>query len=130
MANGSKYLVGKSALFNIDDGFDYTFGAFMGCFRVFHDLAESKFVSYLMQTSSYRNQINNLLAGSSINNLTPTSIESLEFLVPSKDEQIAITLIIGEMDKEIEGFETRLSKARKIKQSMMQELLTGRIRLI
>lgn len=130
MANGSKDLVGKSALFNLDDGFEYTFGAFMGCLRLFSNLAESKFLSYLMQTSSYRDQINNLLAGSSINNLTPTSIESLEFLVPSKDEQVAISLIIGEMDKEIESLNGRLMQSRKIKQSMMQELLTGRIRLI
>ncbi len=41
-----------------------------------------------------------------------------------------ITSILSEMEQELEMLEERLQKARTIKQSMMQELLTGRIRLI
>ena len=39
-------------------------------------------------------------------------------------------VILGDMDAEIEALETKLAKARLIKQGMMQELLTGRIRLV
>lgn len=45
-------------------------------------------------------------------------------------EQTAIATFIGDMEAEIFALESRLDKARQIKQSMMQELLTGRIRLI
>jgi type I restriction enzyme S subunit len=45
-------------------------------------------------------------------------------------EQTAIAAILSDMDAEISALETKLAKARQIKQGMMQELLTGRIRLV
>lgn len=48
----------------------------------------------------------------------------------NKVEQTAIASILSDIDSEIASLDSRLAKARKIKQSMMQELLTGRIRLI
>ena len=47
-----------------------------------------------------------------------------------KTEQTAIAAILSDMDAEIAALEAKLAKARSIKQGMMQELLTGRIRLI
>ncbi|WP_410509147.1 restriction endonuclease subunit S [Methanosarcina hadiensis] len=51
-------------------------------------------------------------------------------LPPTKDEQEAIATILSDMDSEITALEEKLAKARQIKQGMMQELLTGRVRLI
>jgi type I restriction enzyme S subunit len=130
MANGSKALVGKAGLFGVSDGYEYTFGAFMGCFRTNAAEAFSRFVFYLFQTGRYRDYINNLLAGSSISNLSPSSIESLEFSVPTCPEQFAIAEVLGEMDAEIARLEQRRDKTRALKQAMMQELLTGRTRLM
>ena len=130
MANGSKALVGKAGLFSLDDGYVYTFGAFMGCFRNNSDAANSAFVFYLFQTGRYRDYINNLLAGSSINNLSPGSIESLEFLMPPLPEQTAIATVLSDMDLELAALEQRRDKTRALKQGMMQELLTGRTRLV
>ena len=130
MANGSKALVGKAGVFNVDDGYDYTFGAFMGCFRANTIESNLSFVFYLFQTGRYRNYINNLLAGSSINNLSPSSIESLEFQIPPMPEQTAIAAILSDMDAELAALEARRDKTRALKQGMMQELLTGRIRLV
>lgn len=129
MANGSKALVGKAGYFDREDGFEYTFGAFMGVFRC-TDVAERRFVFYLFQTSRYRDYINNLLAGSSINNLTPASVMSLEFSLPEKAEQTAIATVLSDMDADLTALESRLAKTRAIKQGMMQELLTGRTRLV
>ena len=84
---------------------------------------------YQFQTERYRNHINNLLAGSSINNLTPGSIESLEFSMPSLHEQTAIATVLADMDTELATLEARRDKTRALKKGMMQELLTGRIRL-
>jgi type I restriction enzyme S subunit len=49
---------------------------------------------------------------------------------PNKAEQEAIATILSDMDAEIAALEAKLAKARQLKQGMMQELLTGRIRLV
>jgi len=49
---------------------------------------------------------------------------------PTKAEQEAIAAILSDMDAEITALEAKLAKARQLKQGMMQELLTGRIRLV
>ena len=68
-----------------------------------------------------------------------TTVESIEYrwlksltvpLPPTKTEQDAIAVILNNMDSEIDTLETKLAKTRQLKQGMMQELLTGRIRLI
>jgi type I restriction enzyme, S subunit len=130
MANGSKALVGKAGLFRVYDGCDYTFGAFMGCFRTDYSKANPSFVFYLFQTGRYRDYINNLLAGSSINNLSSGSIQSLEFSTPPLPEQTAIATVLSDMDMELAALEQRRDKTRALKQGMMQELLTGRTRLV
>ena len=130
MANGSKALVGKAGLFSVDDGYDYTFGAFMGCFRTDSSEAKPSFVFYLFSTGRYRDYINNLLAGSSINNLSPGSIQSLEFSMPPLSEQTAIAEVLTDMNAEMVALDQRREKTRALKQAMMQELLTGRTRLV
>lgn len=131
MANGSRNLVGKAARFSANDGFAYTFGAFMGCFRPDTQAADAKYIFYLFQTEVYRIHIDILLAGSSINNLRPSDLEafSIPFRV-QREEQEAIATILSDMDAEIAALEVKLGKYRQIKQGMMQELLTGRIRLV
>lgn len=130
MANGSRALVGKAALFQVSDGYEYTFGSFMGCFRTHFSEANPAYLFYLFQTERYRDYINNLLAGSAINNLLPRSIESLEFLMPAVQEQAAIACMLSDIDDQIAVLQARRGKTATVKQAMMQELLTGRIRLI
>jgi type I restriction enzyme S subunit len=57
-------------------------------------------------------------------------LKERSFLSPSLPEQAAIATILSDMDAEIAALEGRLEKARQIKQGMMQELLTGRVRLV
>ena len=52
------------------------------------------------------------------------------FSFPNVKEQTRIATILNDMDIEIEQLETKLQKAKKVKQGMMQELLTGKIRLV
>lgn len=63
-------------------------------------------------------------------NISKDAILSMKFLFPEIQEQVEIADVLADMDKEIESLNARLMQSRKIKQSMMQELLTGRIRLI
>jgi type I restriction enzyme, S subunit len=56
-------------------------------------------------------------------------VKNYEVDLPSIEEQTAIATILSDMDAELVALETKLAKARQLKQGMMQELLTGRIRL-
>jgi type I restriction enzyme S subunit len=51
-------------------------------------------------------------------------------LPPDPAEQTAIAAILSDMNSEIAALEGKLAKARQVMQGMMQELLTGRIRLV
>ena len=57
-------------------------------------------------------------------------MKRVKVALPVKNEQTAIASILSDMDAEIVALEERLEKARQIKQGMMQELLTGRVRLV
>lgn len=52
------------------------------------------------------------------------------FLPFDIEEQVAIAQVLSDMDSEIDALETKLAKYQKIKQGMMENLLTGRIRLV
>ena len=55
----------------------------------------------------------------------------MQVLIPKTvEEQTAIADILADMDNEIEALEQKLTKTRQIKQGMMQQLLTGKIRLV
>ena len=58
------------------------------------------------------------------------ALKDIEIPIPHPEEQTAIANILSDMDEEITALEAKLSKARQLKQGMMQELLTGRIRLL
>jgi type I restriction enzyme, S subunit len=62
--------------------------------------------------------------------LTAPQISSYSLPVPSLPEQIAIATILSNMDAEIAALGGKLTKTRQLKQGMMQELFTGRIRLV
>lgn len=62
--------------------------------------------------------------------LVTDSLLALEYCLPDVDEQAAIASILSDMDEEIAALESRREKTRLLKQGMMQELLTGRIRLV
>lgn len=131
MANGSRALVGKAGVFSGEDGARYTFGAFMGCFRHAEGTAADGFVPFLFQSDEYRRQLNVILSGSAINNLAPSQISGFTFKVPvDHSEQKAIADVLSDMDAEIQTLEARLTKARAVKEGMMQNLLTGRVRLV
>ena len=66
-----------------------------------------------------------------IPHISPADIRSFKIaLPPTKPEQETIATILSDIDAELAALEVKLAKARQIKQGMMQELLTGRIRLI
>ena len=67
---------------------------------------------------------------SGVPSLNASTIEAVLSATPKKKEQTAIATILSDMDDEIQSLKKRLAKTRQIKQGMMQELLTGKTRLI
>jgi len=86
------------------------------------------FFSYLVNV--LRDQVMQLVTGSTVYHLYGSDMAKFEFAFPSKEEQTTIATILSDMDAEIHALEQRLGKTRQIKQGMMQELLTGKTRLI
>ncbi len=72
-----------------------------------------------------------LSKGSTFDSVNSTDVKAFGIEMPTDDtEQTAIATILSDMDAEITALEEKLAKARALKQGMMQELLTGRIRLV
>lgn len=100
-------------------------------FRLFDNNVNPLFLSYLFRSPYGRKIIFYLAQGATRYNLSKANFLELEISIPkSLSEQERIATILSDMDAELEALETKLGKARQIKQGMMQELLTGRTRLV
>jgi len=89
----------------------------------------SKFLAYALLPVMKR--MANESQGTSIKGVAVDEIKKVQILVPSsKAEQTAIANVLSDMDTEIATLETKLAKYRKLKTGMMQQLLTGKIRLV
>ncbi len=93
-------------------------------------VTEPHFVFSHLFAESVNRQIETLLTGSNYPAINSGDVKALQLAFPEYAEQSAIADILSDMDKEIAALESKLAKARQIKQGMMQELLTGRIRLV
>ena len=85
-----------------------------------------KFISYILGIISPKHVSRNLANPKLMNE----PMKNIEIPLPPLSEQERIATILSDMDAEIEALEQQLGKARHIKQGMMQELLTGRTRLV
>lgn len=74
--------------------------------------------------------LNKLIFGSGQPLITGGQLKAIKIFLPRIEEQKAIASILSDMDKEIESLETKNLKYLRIKQGMMQELLTGKTRLV
>ena len=68
--------------------------------------------------------------GGTIKTITKEALSSFEISYPKIDEQNQIAILLSDMDNELEMLETKLNKYKMLKQGMMQNLLTGKIRLV
>ncbi len=109
---------------------DAVFGSYIIRFTFDSASLKNEYFGYLYETEIVWKQLLSITQGSSNININASNIKSILIPLPHIDEQTAIAAILSDMDAEIAALESKLAKARQIKQGMMQELLTGRIRLI
>ena len=86
-----------------------------------------EFLAYAIKTQ--RNQVMQLVSGTTVFHLYGRDMANFCFAVPSVDEQRAIAAVLSNVDDLIGSLEALIAKKRDIKQASMQQLLTGRTRL-
>lgn len=88
------------------------------------------YYSYYLNSPLLKNQLNEVITGDGRSNLNLYDFVNLKVSFPSLEEQNLIVDILFDMDKEIENLDAKKNKYLNIKQGMMQELLTGKTRLL
>jgi type I restriction enzyme M protein len=93
---------------------------------------DDRFFLAIFRSESFQQRIKENSHGGAMQNLVGMdTFRKTQFqLPPTKAEQEAIAEALSDVDAEIAALETKLSKARSLKQGMMQQLLTGKIRLL
>jgi type I restriction enzyme S subunit len=99
-------------------------------FRVTSEDVHPRYVARHFRGPVGREQMKVLAQGATRYNLSKRALCDLELSLPNLEEQVAIDSAFADLDSELEALDTKLEKARAIKQGMMQELLTGRTRLV
>lgn len=96
------------------------------------DKINLSFLKQLLLTDKVTQDFEDMSSGTSNSQqrITPADFLKYEISIPSLREQEEIAVVIEDMDLEIKKLEAKLSKYQKVKQGMMEELLTGRVRLV
>lgn len=123
LSNSMSY--GRPYILNID-------GYIHDGWLVLRHFEETFNVDYLYYYLSYdvvKNQYDNLASGSGVKNLNKDIVKKVIVAKPPKPEQEKIANALTRIDNLIEDYEKLIKKKEKIKQGLMQNLLTGKVRL-
>ena len=88
------------------------------------------FKAYLQFIPTFKAALSKMATGISVYAISKAQLADVETLLPALFEQEAIVSVLADMDDEIAALEQRRDKTRAIKQGMMAQLLTGRVRLV
>ncbi|MEJ1364889.1 MAG: restriction endonuclease subunit S [Candidatus Sedimenticola sp. (ex Thyasira tokunagai)] len=92
---------------------------------------DSLFLGYCLNSDYVVKQKSSKGQGDAVVHISANALKSVQVIMPSSEvEQQSIATVLFDMDKDIELLDRRLNKTQKLKQGMMQELLTGRTRLV
>lgn len=92
-----------------------------------HEGYDGTFLSYFITQN--KEEILKLTKGSTVFHIYASDLSNLEIKFPSYDEQIAIIKVLSEIEQDIDELESELNKYKMVKEGMMQQLLTGKVRL-
>ncbi|TAE91140.1 MAG: restriction endonuclease subunit S, partial [Bacteroidetes bacterium] len=99
-------------------------------FRPRAELVNRQFLSQIFSTSNWFKSISDLCGGTTHKRISRGALGRIKILLPNIEEQTRIATILSDMDAEISALESKLEKYKKVKLGMMQNLLTGKIRLV
>jgi len=98
-------------------------------FRPFNDL-NPLFMGTVLNMPEAQKQRAEKGQGDAVVHIHADDLGKMSFYIPEFEEQTAIASVLSDMDNEIAALEQKLTKTRQVKQGMMQQLLTGKIRLV
>ena len=122
---GGGKIIGKVAY--IDANNLYVLGDHVYALRLIEGFP--KFFSYLINRYETNSTLKSKVGGSAQLGLSRKAVVEQEVPIPTYDEQHAIASVLSDIDTEIAALAQRRDKTRAIKQGMMQQLLTGQVRL-
>lgn len=100
-------------------------------FKIITDKLDKNYFYHFLKSNSFKEQIGGKATGSAQLNFGPSHVKNVQInLPPTETEQIEISSILSDIELEIDKLEQTFSKYQMLKQGMMQELLTGKIRLV
>jgi type I restriction enzyme, S subunit len=121
--------IGEAAV--IEDEFEFSVYVSLTLIKPKKELLNSYYLMQLLNSESYKNRAREqVYMGGGVGNLNVDVVRNYPIVVPSLAEQTAIANVLSDMDKDLEALQQRLHKTQQIKQGMMQELLTGKTRLV
>lgn len=121
--------VGKTYLYNKNDGM-LIFAGFLIRVKANPEMLDCNYLFFLTQTNSYWDWVKANSMRSGQPGLNSNEYKSFQIPFPPKEEQTRIATILSDMDAELTALEQKLEKYKKVKLGMMQELLTGKTRLV
>lgn len=92
--------------------------------------ADAVFIGYALNAPAVAKQKASRGQGDAVVHISAAALADIEVALPEVAEQTAIATLLSDLDAELSALEARRDKTRALKQGMMQELLTGRTRLI
>ena len=88
------------------------------------------FRGIILNSQFVKHQMLQLAVGMKVFGVSKRQLVKIRIPLPPKSEQTTIATILSDMDLEIENLENQLAKYKQVKQGLMQNLLTGKIRLV
>ena len=123
--------VGKSIeILGLEEGIAAVAGLHTFLLREKYQTFVPGFKGHLGNRKSLHDEFLRVATGMKVFGVSKTALKNLLLSIPEPTEQTAIATILSDMDTEIAALETKLTKTRSLKQGMMHNLLTGRIRLL
>lgn len=89
-----------------------------------------QYIEQVLNSNQFINELNKSIAQGAQPNISSKQIEEIQFYFPTKSEQEKIATILSDMDLEIETLQKELGKYQDLKIGIMQQLLTGQVRLL
>jgi type I restriction enzyme S subunit len=124
-------LVGKVAIWRDELPMAYYNSNLMRLEFDAEEICSNEYANYALNTESMVSRLREMATGTtSVAAIYTRDLMKLMMLVPQLPEQTAIAAVLSDMDTELAALQARRSKTQALKQAMMQELLTGRIRLV
>ena len=129
-SNGNRNLIGRTLhIRGLEDNKITYSGFIIRCRINFAQEIFPDFCKYIFHSSLFKKKVHDAGAGTNISNLSQDLLSEIFFQLPPKEEQIRISKILNSMSASITDLQRELAKTQSLKKSLMQDLLTGKVRV-